>query len=143
MIEKNITIANDNVYLKAHCLDNTKVKKLDVMKLRMLLKNLGFNPVASGTTFIIEELKYFFENNMDGIKNLNQAYMISAQIHNISIDNVQWNVKSAIKAMNIYANKKLFEEIFYWYDTYNNVTPRFFMSTMITYLDENYEFYMK
>ena len=101
MIEKNITIANDNVYLKAHCLDNTKVKELDVMKLRMLLKNLGFNPVASGTTFIIEELKYFFENNMNGIKNLNQAYMISAQIHNISIDNVQWNVKSAIKAMNI------------------------------------------
>lgn len=143
MIRTHINIANDNVYLNSHCPSNTKAKKLDVMKLRKLLKDLGFNPVASGTTFIIEELQYFFENNTSDIKNLSQAYKISAELHNISIDNVQWDIKSSIKTMNIYADKKLLEKIFYWYDTYKNVTPRFFISTMITYLNENYTEYIK
>lgn len=143
MIESHITIANDNVYLNSHCPSNTKAKKLDVMKLRILLKDLGFNPIANGTTYIIEELKYFFENNIDGMKNLNQAYKISAKIHNISIDNVQWAIKSAIKNMNLYANKNTLEKIFYWYDIYKCITPRFFMSTMITYLNENFENYQK
>ena len=77
------------------------------------------------------------------IKNLKQLYSISAQIHRISIENVQWNIKSAIKVMNRYADEELLKRIFYWYDSYNTVTPRFFMSTLIDYLNENFNEYKK
>ncbi len=85
MIRTNNVTANDNVYLNDHCPTDTKAKELDVLKLRKLLVKLGFNPIAEGTTFIIEEIKYTIENNIIEIKNLKQLYGISAQIHKISI----------------------------------------------------------
>ena len=72
MIRTNNVTANDNVYLNDHCHIDTKAKELDVLKLRKLLVKLGFNPVAEGTTFIIEEIKYTIENNIVEIKNLKQ-----------------------------------------------------------------------
>lgn len=143
MIETDSIIANDNVYLNDHCLIDTKAKELDVLKLRKLLVKLGFNPIAEGTTFIIEEIKYMIENDIIEIKNLKQLYDISAKIHNISMENVQWNIKSAIKVMNRYADEKLLKSIFYWYDSYKNITPRFFMSTIVDYLNENFDEYKK
>lgn len=143
MIRTNNATANDNVYLNDHCPIGTKAKELDVLKLRKLLVKLGFNPVVEGTTFIIEEIKYTIENNITEIKNLKQLYSISAKIHKISIENVQWNVKSAIKVMNRYADEELLKRIFYWYDSYKTVTPRFFMSTLIDYLNENFNEYKK
>ena len=113
------------------------------MKLRKLLNELGFNPVVDGTTFIIEELKYVIENDISEVKNLKQLYNISADLHNIPIENVQWNVKSAIKVMNRFADKELLKTIFYWYDSYKNITPRFFMATIIGYLNENFDEYKK
>ena len=144
MMKADTVTANDNVYLNDHCpIVKTKAKELDVLKLRILLNRLGFNPVVDGTTFIIEELKYVVENNVKEIKSLKQIYKISAELHNIPIENVQWDVKSAIKVMNRFANEDILEEIFYWYDSYKNVTPRFFMSTMIEYLNENFDEYKK
>ena len=143
MIRTNNVTANDNVYLNDHCPTDTKAKELDVLKLRKLLVKLGFNPIAEGTTFIIEEIKYTIENNIIEIKNLKQLYGISAQIHKISIQNVQWNIKSAIKAMNRFADEELLKTVFYWYDSYKNVTPRFFMSTLIDYLNENFNEYKR
>lgn len=143
MMRSDNVIANDNVYLNDRCLINTKAKELDVLKLRKLLAKLKFNPVVDGTTFIIEELQYAVENDILEIKNLKQLYNISAQIHNIPIENVQWDIKSAIKTMHRFADKDVLKEIFYWYDSYNNITPRFFMSTMIEYLNENFDEYKK
>lgn len=139
----NEVIADDNVYLQSFEPNNNVKKNLDIKKLRILLTKLGFNPVASGTQYIIEELEYFFNNNLTGMKNLKQAYRISAELHNIDIRNVQWYVKSAIEVMNTYADVKLLHEIFYWYDNYKKITPRFFMSTMIDYLNENINEYKK
>lgn len=45
--------------------------------------------------------------------------------------------------MNRYADEKLLKSVFYWYDSYKNVTPRFFMSTLIDYLNENFNEYKK
>lgn len=144
MIRTNNVIANDNVYLKNCCsIDNNKIRELDILKLRKLLNELGFNPVVDGTTFIIEELKYVFENNISEIRNLKQLYSISASLHNIPVENVQWNVKSAVKVMNRFADKELLKSIFYWYDSYKNITPRFFMATIIDYLNENFDEYKK
>ncbi|MBR2743930.1 MAG: hypothetical protein IKE01_01355 [Clostridia bacterium] len=136
-------IADSNVYLQSFE-PNTIVKKnLDIQKLRILLNNLGFNPVATGTQYIIEELEYYFNNNITELKNLKQAYRISAEKHNIDIKYVQWDVQSAIEVMNKYADINLLHEIFYWYDTYKRITPRFFMITMIDYLNSNTDEYKK
>lgn len=86
----NEVIADDNVYLQSFEPNNNVKKNLDI---KILLNKLGFNPVASGTQYIIEELEYFFNNNLTGMKNLKQAYRISAELHNIDIRNVQWDVK--------------------------------------------------
>lgn len=141
MIENNFVIANDNVYLNPHC--PIKPKELDIVKLRKLLFNLGINPVVDGTTFIIEELKYMIENDIKEIKNLKQLYEISSQIHNIPIEKVQWNIKSAIDRVKSFADKTLLKEILYWYDSDESITPRFFMRTLLEYLHENYDEYKK
>lgn len=141
MIEE--VIADDNVYESSHCPIYTKVKELDLMKLRRLLSDLGFNPTSIGTQYIIEELKFFYENNYSGINKLKEAYSISAELHNVEISKVQWDIESAIAVMNKYANKDLIKSIFYWYDNYNNISPRFFMSTMVEYLWENADIYNK
>lgn len=139
MIKNTNIIANDNVYLKHHC--PIKQKELDVFKLRKLLFRLGINPVVDGTTFIIEELKYMIENDIKEIKNMKQLYEISARTHNISVENVQWNVKSAIDRVKWFADKTLLKKICYWYDTDDNITPRFFMRTLLEYRQENYDEY--
>ncbi len=139
----NEVIANDNVYLNYHCPTNTKVKTLDVMKLRKLLNDMEFNPIASGTNYIIEELKYMIENNIKEIKTLKETYSISAKIHNTDIKNIQWDIESAITTMKKCANPDLMRSILYWYDNYKTITPRFFMITMLDYLNENFSEYKK
>lgn len=139
----NEVIANDNVYLNYHCPTNIKVRRLDVIKLRKLLNNMGFNPIANGTNYIIEELKYMIENNIDEIKTLKETYTISAKIHHTDIKNIQWDVESAIATMKKYANSDLMRSILYWYDNYKTITPRFFMITMLDYLNENFDEYKK
>lgn len=133
-MERVMTV--DNVYLSSHCLkNNTKEKKLDVMKLRKLFTKFGFNPTARGTYYIIEELEYFFNNNISEMKNLNTVYSISAKIHNTSIKNIQWDVEASIKTMNKHKNKELIKSIFYWYEEYKCIQPRLFMYTMLEYLN--------
>ena len=139
----NEIIANDNVYLNCHCPTNTKARKLDVMKLRRLLNNMGFNPIANGTNYIIEELKYMIENDIYEIKTLKETYSISAKINNTDIKNIQWDVESAIATMKKYANSDLMRSILYWYDNYKTITPRFFMITILDYLNENFDEYKK
>lgn len=136
-------IADSNVYLQSFEPNNIVENNLDIQKLRILLNKLGFNPVAAGTQYIIEELEYYFNNNLSGFKNLKQAYTISAEKHHINIKYVQWDVQSAIEVMNRYADINLLHEIFYWYDSYKKITPRFFMGTMIEYLNENVTEYKK
>lgn len=139
----NKVIADSEVYLITSKTNETIEKNLDVKKLRILLNKLGFNPITAGTQYIVEELEYFFNNNLTGIKNLKQAYKISAEIHNIDIHYVQWDIQSAIDVMNRYADTNLLHEMFFWYDNYRKITPKFFMSTMIDYLNENCEKYQK
>lgn len=98
-------------FLNSNCPINTKVKKLDVKKLRKLLNDMGFNPIANGTVYIIEELKYMFENNISEFKKLKDVYEISVKIHNIEIKNVQQDIESSIATMRKYANKKLLRDI--------------------------------
>lgn len=136
-------IADDNVYLQSFEPNYIKEKNLDITKLRILLNELGFNPVAAGTQYIIDALEYFFNNNITEIKNLKQAYMIPAEKHNKPIKQVQWDVESAIEIMNKYAPKKLLQEIFFWYDSYKRMTPRFFILTMNSYLQQNFKEYQK
>ena len=133
-------IAGDNVYLNTHC---PIVRELAVLKLRRLLNDLGFNPVAIGTQYIIEELKYFFEHNIGELNSLKDAYSISANIHSTNIKNIQWDIESAIFVMNKYAPKKLLEDIFYWFDSQYKITPRYFFNTIIVYLDNNCNKYKK
>ena len=45
--------------------------------------------------------------------------------------------------MNRYADSSLLKEIFYWYDTYKNITPKYFLSSMLEFLNENYKEYQK
>lgn len=139
----NEVMANDNVYLKYNSPTNTKVRKLDVMKLRKLLNNMGFNPIANGTNYIIEELKYMIENDINEIKTLKEVYSISAKLHNIDVKNIQWDVESAITIMKKCANPNLMRSILYWYDNYKTITPRFFMITMLDYLNDNFNEYQK
>ena len=121
----------------------TKDKNLDTIKLKKLLYNLGFKLTSIGTIFIIEELSFFFNNNLDGFYLLKDAYSISAQLHNIEIKNVQWAVESAIASMLRFSNTKLLKSIFFWYTDNQVITPREFMSTMILYLEENEKEYSK
>ena len=58
----------------------TSEKKLDIRKLKLLLNGLGFNPVSAGTLYIIEELEFFYNNNILKINYLNEAYTISAKL---------------------------------------------------------------
>lgn len=139
----NEVMANDNVYLKYNSPTNTKVRKLDIMKLRKLLNNMGFNPIANGTNYIIEELKYMIENDINEIKTLKEVYSISAKLHNIDVKNIQWDVESAITIMKKCANPNLMRSILYWYDNYKTITPRFFMITMLDYLNDNFNEYQK
>lgn len=142
MVQDEI-IANDNVFLNSHCPINTKVKELDIKKLRKLLNNMGFNPISNGTVYIIEELKYMLENNIDEIKKLKDIYEISAKIHNVEVKNVQWDIESSISTMRKCINKELVRSVLYWYDNYKTITPRFFMVTMLDYLIENFDEYKK
>lgn len=136
-------IANDNVFLNSNCPISTKVKDLDIRKLRKLLNDMGFNPIANGTVYIIEELKYMLENNITEIRKLKDIYEISAKIHNVDVKNVQWNIETSIAIMRKCINKELVHSILYWYDNYKTITPRFFMVTMLDYLIENFDEYKK
>lgn len=139
MIKNSNIIANDNVYLNPHC--PIKQKELDVVKMRKLLFKLGVNPVVDGTTFIIEELKYMIENDIKEIKNMKQLYEISAKIHDIPLEKVQWNIKSAIDRVKLFADKTLLKKICYWYESDESITPRFFMRTLLEYFHEHYDEY--
>lgn len=132
-------------FLCSNCCNTTYTsdKKLDIRKIKLLLNRLGFSPVSTGTVYIIEELEFFYNNNILEIKNLNEAYNVSAKIHNLDIKHIQWNVESAILVMNRYADSSLLKEIFYWYDNYKNITPKYFLSTMLEFLNENLEEYRK
>ena len=121
----------------------TPEKKLDKQKLKLLLNKLGFNPISNGTLYIIEVLEFFYNNNILEIKSLNEAYIISAKIHKLNIKKIRWNVESALLVMNKYADTELLQEIFYWYDNYKNITPKYFFSTMLDFLNENFEEYQK
>jgi hypothetical protein len=121
----------------------TPEKKLDIRKLKLLLNQLGFNPVSNGTLYIIEELEFFYNNGILEIKNLNEAYIISARLHHIDIKKIQWNVESSLMTMNKYANTNLLKNIFYWYDNYKSITPKFFFNTMLEFLNENFEDYQE
>lgn len=138
-----LQLIKDTDLLNPDCCNSnyTEEKKLDVRKLKLLLNNLGFSPISIGTSYIIEELEFFYNNNISKIKNLNEVYSISVKYHNLSIKNIQWNVESAILTMNKYANTNLLKEIFYWYDNYKNITPKFFFSTILEFLNENKENY--
>ena len=141
MIQKVIKKAI--LYLK-HCNTiHTSEKRLDIRKLKLLLNTLGFNPTSNGTLYIIEELEFFYNNGIGEIKYLNEAYIISAKIHKTDIKNIQWNIESALLVMNKYADSNLIKEIFYWYDNYKNITPKYFLSTMLEFLNENWEKYQK
>ena len=128
LVENYINYSN-SIIKTENCLNTQKLKKI--------LNKLGFNPISTGTQYIIEELEFFYNNNIFYIKNLNQAYSISAVLHSLDIKNIQWNIESAIFTMNRYANTELLRKIFYWYDDCKNITPKFFLNTMLEFLNSN------
>lgn len=137
MLQTNLV---ENYITYSHSIITTE-NRLDTQRFKKILIELGFNPISTGTQYIIEELEFFYNNNIFNIKNLNQAYSISAQLHSLDIKNIQWNVESAIFTMNRYANTELTRKIFYWYGTYQNITPKFFFNTMLEFLDANKEMF--
>lgn len=126
----------ENFYNYSHSIITTE-NCLNTQRLKKLLNELGFSPVSIGTNYIIEELEYLHNTNISNINNLKQAYTISSVLHNVDIQNVQWNVESAIITMNRYANTNLLHKIFYWYDNYKNITPKYFINAMLDYLNDN------
>lgn len=136
-------IFNGNSYDELDNSSLTKEEKLDTLKLKKLLHKLGFKLTSIGMVFIIEELSFFFDNNLDGFSLLKEAYSISAQMHGVELKNVQWAVESAISSMLRFSNVEFLKSIFFWYTSNQVITPREFMSTMILYLEEHKKEYSK
>ena len=136
-------IFNGNSYDELDNSSLTKEEKLDTLKLKKLLHKLWFKLTSIGTVFIIEELSFFFDNNLDGFSLLKEAYSISAQMHGVELKNVQWAVESAISSMLRFSNVEFLKSIFFWYTSNQVITPREFMSTMILYLEEHKKEYSK
>ena len=135
-------IADSKVYLQNLEPNNIK-KNLDIKKLRILLNKLGFRPVNLGTKYIITSLEYCFNNNIFGIKRLEETYHFTANKYNVSVHTVEWDIGKATDIMNLYADKELLHEIFYWCNNREKITTKVFMNTMIDYLTENTDEYQK
>ena len=118
-------------------------RNLDTIKLRKLFYDIGFRLTSMGTTFIIEELEYFFNNNLNGFNYLKEAYSISAIKHNTEIKKVQWVVQSSISSMLKTDNSNKLYELIPWINKGEIISPRDFMSLMILFLEENEKEYNK
>ncbi len=113
-------------------------QKLDIMKLRRLLNQFGLSPATHATLYIVEALQFLFDNNITEFNKLEDIYIISSYIHNVEIRKVQWVVESAIyNKINNYGDKDILRKVFYWYDSYEHITPRLFFQTMLVYLYNN------
>ena len=138
----NEIIADDDVYSQSFEPNNIK-KNLDIKKLRILLNKLGFRPVNLGTKYIIESLKYCFDNNIFGINRIEEAYKHTAKKYQVRPDTVLWNIQKAVNIMNIYADRELLHEIFYWCDKKEHISTKTFMDSFLNYLIENEKEYKK
>lgn len=137
----NRIIADDDVYSQS--LEPNDIKRnLDIKKLRILLKELGFKPVNLGTKYIIESMEYCF-NNIFGINRIEKAYKHTAQKYNVRQDTVEWDIKTAVDLMNIYANREVLHEVFYDCDKKERIPLRTFMNLFLDYLIENEDEYQK
>lgn len=119
---------------------NRCTKELDTMKLKHTLMKIGIKPCNIGTRFIIEELKFYFENNsIELADKLYEVYQISADIHNLPISRVQWNIQYALEKITNYGDKEKIEEIFFWYDPAYNISPKNFFESMVHYMNVHEE----
>lgn len=135
-------IADDDVYSQS--LEPSNIKKnLDIRKLRILLNNLGFRPVTLGTKYIIESVSYCFENNIFGNNRIEESYKHTAQKYHVRPDTVLWDIQKAVDIMNVYADRNLLHEIFYWCDKKERIPTKTFMDSFLNYLEENEDEYKK
>lgn len=135
-------IADDDVYSQS--LEPNEIKKnLDIKKLRILLNKLGFRPVTLGTKYIIESMEYCFNNDIFGINRIEEAYKHTAKKYNVRQDTVEWDIKTAVDTMNLYADPDVFQEVFYYYDKKERIPLRTFMNSFLDYLIENENEYKK
>lgn len=136
-------IADSKVYSQSFEPNEIKKKNLDIKKLRILLNKLGFKPVNLGTKYIIDSMTYCFNNDIFGINRIDEAYTHTAKKYNVRKNTVEWNIKTAVDSMNLYADEKILHEIFYWCDKKERICPRTFMNTFLDYLIENEDEYQQ
>lgn len=138
----NGIIADDDVYSQSLEPNGTK-RNLDIKKLRILLNNLSFRPVTLGTKYIIESMQYCFNNDIFGINRIEEAFNHTAQKFKVRQATVEWDIKTAVDTMNMYADPEVFKEVFYYYDKKARIPLRTFMNSFLDYLIENEEKYQK
>lgn len=130
-------IADSKVYSQSFEPNKVEKKNLDIKKLRILLNKLGFRPVNLGTKYIIDSMEYCFNNNIFGIHRIEEAYKHTAEKYNVRHNTIEWNIKTAVDSMNLYADKEILREVFYWCEKKERISPRTFMNTFLDYLIEN------
>lgn len=136
-------IADSKVYLQSFEPNEIKKKNLDIKKLRILLNKLGFRPVTLGTKYIIDSMEYCFNNNIFGINRIEKAFEYTAKKYNVRQDTVEWDIKTAVDTMNLYADRDTLHEVFYSCDKKERIPTRTFMNLFLDYLNENEEEYQK
>lgn len=135
-------IADDDVYSQ-NIEPNNIQKNLDIQKIRKLLYKLGFKPIHFGTKYIIESVLYCIENNIFGNNRIEESYKHTAEKYHVRPDTVLWAIQKAVDFMNIYSDRNLLHEIFYWCDKNEHISTKTFMDAFLDYIKENQNEYKK
>lgn len=101
-------------------------------RLRELLLALKFNLYSESTNYFIEAVKVSYEKPYL-LRNMQDLYTEISQKNNTNFQKVQWGIRSSVRTMNKYANTKVIQSVFPWYDTSRNLSPRYLLTLFIEY----------
>ena len=94
------------------------IKPNQILKIRNILRELGFSSSQNGTKFLNKSIQYVLCSNTD-VFILKDIYSYLSEYYHLSTDNIKQSIQYSITSRDILKCKNNFEKVFgYEYDEY-------------------------
>lgn len=102
---------------------------------KVLFNNLKLKPSSKGTTYLSDAID-IAHTHISRLDSLNDIYNIVSAKRKVSPNKVKWSIINSVKKLNKAAPKEYLRDVFYVYDSNEEITPKDFMTYTIEYLEK-------